>query len=331
MKNQKLVLAKRPDANVSADIFRLEEEQLPALNNGQFLVRNLYLSVDPAMRGWVTDMPNYIPPVALGEVMRSFAVGKIVESKHAGFSTGEIVYGRFGWQELTISDGSDVERKVNPDDAPLSVNLHVLGMTGATAWFGLTEIGNPQAGETVVVSTAAGAVGSMVGQIAKARGCRTIGITGSDEKAERCLNQFGYDAVINYKTCKDLSVELAEYCPNGIDVYFDNVSGPISDAVVSLFNVGARMTVCGVIGISSEHLNGPRVARTLLVKRAKMQGFLIFDHMHRLAQAVEGLLPLYKTDKLKFSEEIYNGLDQAPIGLESLLAGTNQGKVLVKL
>ncbi len=331
MKNRKLVLAKRPDPTVSADIFQLEDEQLPSLAEGQFLIRNLYLSVDPAMRGWVMDMPNYIPPVGLGDVMRSFAVGVVVESNHPDYIVGQHVYGRFGWQEMAISDGSDVERKVSPDDGPLSANLHVLGMTGATAWFGLTEIGNPQAGETVVVSTAAGAVGSMVGQIAKARGCRTIGITGSDEKAARCLEEFGYDTVINYKTCEDLSTELAAVCPNGVDVYFDNVSGPISDAVMSFFNVGARMTVCGVIGISPAHLNGPRVARTLLVKRVRMQGFLIFDHMHRLSEAVTGLLPLYKAGKLKFSEEIYEGLEQAPAGLESLLAGTNQGKVLVRL
>ncbi|WP_419901328.1 NADP-dependent oxidoreductase [Kiloniella sp.] len=331
MKNHKLILAKRPDPTVSADIFQLIEEQVPSLRDGQFLVRNQYLSVDPAMRGWVMDMPNYIPPVALGDVMRSFAVGEVIDSKNPDFKVGETVYGRFGWQEIAISDGADVERKVDPNDAPLSANLHVLGMTGATAWFGLTEIGNPQAGETVVVSTAAGAVGSMVGQIAKARGCRIIGITGSDEKATRCLEEFGYDAVINYKTCEDLSTELAAVCPNGVDVYFDNVSGPISDSVMSFFNVGARMTVCGVIGISPAHLSGPRVARTLLVKRARMQGFLIFDHMHRLSEAVEGLLPLYKAGKLNFSEEIYEGLGQAPAGLESLLAGTNQGKVLVKL
>ncbi|WP_020591951.1 NADP-dependent oxidoreductase [Kiloniella laminariae] len=333
MKNRKLVLAKRPDPAVNRELFRLEEAEVAPLKQGQFLVRNLFLSVDPAMRGWVADMPNYIPPVALGAVMRSFAVGEVIESRHPDYAAGETLYGRFGWQELAVSDGSDVERKVDPQVAPLSANLHVLGMTGATAWFGLTEIGNPQAGETVVVSTAAGAVGSMVGQIAKARGCRTVGITGSDDKAKRCRKEFGYDAVINYKTCQgeDLSAELATACPKGVDVYFDNVSGPISDAVMSFFNVGARMTVCGVIGISPAHLSGPRVARTLLVKRARMQGFLIFDHMHRLSEAVEGLLPLFKAGKLNYSEEIYEGLEQAPVGLENLLAGSNQGKVLVKL
>ncbi|KLN59324.1 alcohol dehydrogenase [Kiloniella spongiae] len=331
MKNKKLVLAARPNPAISTEIFRLEEKQLSSLSDGQLLIKNHYLSVDPAMRGWVTDMPNYIPPVEIGTVMRSFAVGEVVESKHSDYAVGDFVYGLFGWQEFAVSDGFDVERKVNPDDGPLSINLHVLGMTGATAWFGLTEIGDPKHGETVVVSTAAGAVGSMVGQIAKARGCRTVGITGSDEKAVRCLNEFGYDAVLNYKTATDLAGDLTKACPDGVDVYFDNVSGPITDAVMNQFNIGARMTVCGVIGISPEHVNGPRVSRTMLVKRAKMQGFLIFDHMHRLSEAVAGLLPLYKAGKLSFSEEIFEGLSSAPRGLESLLAGTNQGKVIVKL
>ncbi|WP_085904238.1 NADP-dependent oxidoreductase [Kiloniella majae] len=331
MKNSKLVLATRPSPTISADIFRLEEEQVSPLSDGQFLIKNHYLSVDPAMRGWVTDMPNYIPPVEIGAVMRSFAVGEVIDSKHPDYAVGEFVYGLFGWQEFTVSDSSDIERKVNLADGPLSINLHVLGMTGATAWFGLTEIGDPKEGETVVVSTAAGAVGSMVGQIAKARGCCTIGITGSDEKAARCLKEFGYDAVLNYKTATDLADDLANACPDGVDVYFDNVSGPITDAVMNLFNIGARMTVCGVIGISPDHVDGPRVSRTMLVKRAKMQGFLIFDHMHRLSEAVSGLLPLYKAGKLSFSEEVFEGLLSAPKGLESLLAGTNQGKVIVKL
>ncbi|MDH5558451.1 MAG: NADP-dependent oxidoreductase, partial [Alphaproteobacteria bacterium] len=220
--NRQILLKSRPAGRVAADLFELAESPRPSPGPGEMLIRILYLSVDPAMRGWIAAGANYSTPVPLGSPMRSFTLGEVAESNHPDYAPGDLVYGRQGWQEWAVSDGSDIDRKVDPADGPVTAALHVLGLNGITAYFGLLDVGEPKEGETVVVSTAAGAVGSVVGQIAKIKGCRAVGITGSAAKVSQCTNEFGYDAVLNYKAESDLAAALGAACPNGVDVFFDN-------------------------------------------------------------------------------------------------------------
>jgi NADPH-dependent curcumin reductase CurA len=330
--NNRVVVAKRPDPAVSEACFRLESELRPEPGPGELLIRLLYLSVDPAMRGWIAEGPSYSPPVPLGEVMRSFAVGQVAASNHPEYGVGSLVMGLFGWQDWALSDGSDIRAKVDPEKAPVSASLHLLGLTGITAYLGLTKIGRPKAGETVVVSTAAGAVGSIVGQIAKLLGARTVGLTGSDEKVCACRESFGYDAAINYKTCDDLEVALAEACPEGIDVYYDNTGGPITDAVMALINVAARIVVVGTMAIASHPPPvGPRYSRQILVKRARMEGFLAFDHLDDWPAAADQLARWYGEGRISYREDVAEGLAAAPGHLVRLLNGENRGKALVHL
>lgn len=330
--NRRLVVAARPDPAVTEACFRLEEGAVPEPGDGEVLLRNHYLSIDPAMRGWIAEGPNYSPPVPIGDVMRSFAVGEVVRSQNPKYRTGDFLMGRFGWQDWAVADDDAIDRKVDPAEVPLSANLHLLGMTGLTAYLGLLDVGMPKAGETVVVSTAAGAVGALVGQIAKIKGCRAVGLTGSDEKVADCLESFGYDAAINYKTADDLSAALAAACPDGVDVYYDMTGGPISDAVMELINVGARIVVVGTMAVpSSPTPMGPRYNRQLLVKRAKMQGFLVLDHFNRLDEAARELARWYREGRVTYREDVSEGLDTAPSQLLKLLAGENRGKALVRL
>src|SRR5271166_4222603 len=237
--NRRVILKSRPAGVPQAVHFGMDEAPIPELREGELLIANRFLSVEPAMRGWVNDAPNYSPPVPVGDVMRAFAADEIVASRHLDWKEGDLVAGMFGWQRFAVSDGSNVTRRIDESDIPLSAALGVLGLNGVTAYFGLLEAGQPKAGETVVVSTAAGAVGSCVGQIARIKGCRTVGITGGADKAAQCRREFGYDEAIDYKTA-DLDVELAQTCPSGIDVYFDNTSGVITDAVLRRLNIGGR-------------------------------------------------------------------------------------------
>ena len=334
--NSQIVLKSRPAGRVTADLFTLAESPRPSPGPGEMLIRVLYLSVDPAMRGWIAEAANYSAPVPLGGVMRSFTLGQVAESNHPGYAPGDLVYGRQGWQEWAVSDGADIDRKVDPADGPVTAALHVLGLNGITAWFGLLEVGEPKAGETVVVSTAAGAVGSVVGQIAKIKGCRAVGITGSAEKMRQCLDEFGYDAALDYHAETDLAAALGAACVQGVDVYFDNTGGPIADAVMAHLNVGARIVVCGTMGIPDIGANdpppqGPRPNRALLVARARMQGFLVLDHMHRADEAVAALSQWLREGKLRYAEDIVDGLEHAPAALVRLLAGENRGKMLVRL
>ncbi len=330
--NRRVVVAARPSPAVTEACFRLEEAAVPEPGDGEVLLRNHYLSIDPAMRGWIAEGPNYSPPVPIGDVMRSFAVGEVVRSRNANYREGDFLMGRFGWQDWAVANEDAVDRKVDPAEAPLSANLHLLGMTGLTAYLGLLDVGMPKEGETVVVSTAAGAVGALVGQIAKIKGCRAVGLTGSDEKVADCLESFGYDSAINYKTADDLSVALAEACPDGVDVYYDMTGGPISDAVMDLINVGARIVVVGTMAVpSSPTPMGPRYNRQILVKRAKMQGFLVLDHFDRLDDAARELARWYREGRVTFREDISQGLDTAPSQLFKLLDGRNRGKALVRL
>jgi len=330
--NRQVVLASRPVGIPEARHFELRRAPAPQVGEGRFLVRNRFLSVDPAMRGWVNAAANYSQPVGIGEVMRSFAVGEIVASRHPGYAAGEIVCGMFGWQELALSDGSDVSFKHDPDEAPVATALGLLGINGITAYFGLQEVGQPRAGETVVVSTAAGAVGSAVGQIAKILGCRAVGITGSEQKVALCRDEFGYDAAVNYRAA-DLDRALSEACPEGIDVYFDNTAGAISDAVYRRLNVGARCVICGTAALSSWEPwpQGPRIERHLLVKRARMQGFLLFDYVDRYGEARSQLAAWLRQGKLRYREEILDGLEQAPGAIARLYAGENLGKLMIRV
>ena len=330
--NRQVVLRARPLGIPQAEHFEIREAPTAAPRNGEFLIRNLYLSVDPAMRGWVNAAANYSDPVGIGEVMRSIAVGEVVASRHPDYAPGEVVCGMFGWQEVAISDGRNVWFKHDPAAAPATTALGILGLNGITAYFGLLEVGRPKPGETVVVSTAAGAVGSAVGQIARIQGCRSVGITGSDEKVALCRDVFGYDEAINYRSA-DLDAALDAACPQGIDVYYDNTAGSISDAVYRRLNVGARCVVCGTAAVASWEPwpEGPRIERHLLVKRASLQGFVIFDFTERYGEARTRLAAWLREGKLAYREEVLEGIEQAPGAIARLYAGANLGKLMIRL
>lgn len=332
MRNRQVRLIARPDGIPQAEHFDIVETAVPELAEGQFLVRNQFLSVEPAMRGWVSAVANYSQPVGIGEVMRSFAAGIVVKSRNPAFAEGDHVVGLLGWQDYAVSDGSNINRKITESDLPLSLSLGVLGLNGITAYFGLTELGQPLAGNTVVVSTAAGAVGSAVGQIAKVMGCRTVGITGGPAKVKQCLDDFGYDAAIDYKN-DDLPSALASACLQGVDVYFDNTAGPISDAVLPQLAMGARVIICGTASIASWDPPplGPRVERHLLVKRARMSGFLVFDYVHRLDEAVGKLAQWVRDGSLRYREDILDGIEHCPDAIAGLYRGENLGKRLIRL
>ena len=331
-KNVQVILKSRPHGIPQAEHFELVESAVPLLQDGQFLVRNDFLSVEPAMRGWVNAAANYADPVAVGGVMRSFAAGSVVASRHAAYAEGDQVMGMLGWQEYAISDGSTIRRKVLERDLPLSLSLGVLGINGVTAYFALTEIGEPRPGDTVVVSTAAGSVGSAVGQIAKLAGCRTVAITGGAAKLQMCLDDFGYDAAIDYKS-PDFAEALSKACPRGVDVYYDNTSGMISDTVVRHINKGARIVICGTASVSNWEPwpAGPRIERHLLNKTARMQGFLVWDYEHRYEEAITRLAAWVRNGSLRYREEIMDGMDKAPDAIAGLYRGENLGKRLIRL
>ncbi|MFQ5521215.1 MAG: NADP-dependent oxidoreductase [Candidatus Methylomirabilia bacterium] len=328
--NRQVVLRSRPVGWPKASDFELVERPVPTPGLGEMLIRTIWLSLDPAMRGWVSEAKNYSEPVRLGTVMRGFTVGEIVASNHLDYAVGEIVTSASGWQEYAVSDGKDIVRKVDPAVAPISTALGPLGHTGMTAYIGLLDIGQPKPGETVVVSTAAGAVGSVAGQIAKIKDCRAVGTAGSDGKVDLCLKEFGYDACINYKTSPDIGAALRQACPNGIDVYFDNVGGAILDAVLDQLNVGARIVICGTIGADASP-TGPRVERRLLVARARMQAFVILDYFDRFPQGIRQLAEWMGAGRLRYREDIVDGLEKAPETLVRLLEGGNLGKQLVRV
>ncbi len=331
-RNRQVVLRARPLGIPQAEHFEIREAPTAAPRDGEIMIRNLYLSVDPAMRGWVNAAANYSDPVGIGEVMRSIAVGEVVASRHPDYAPGELVCGMFGWQELAISDGGNVWFKHDPAAAPATTALGILGLNGITAYFGLLEVGRPKPGETVVVSTAAGAVGSAVGQIARIQDCRSVGITGSDEKVALCRDAFGYDEAINYRSA-DLDAALDAACPQGIDVYYDNTAGAISDAVYCRLNLGARCVVCGTAAVASWEPwpEGPRIERHLLVKRASLQGFLIFDFAERFGEARTQLAAWLREGKLAYREEVLEGIEQAPGAIARLYAGANLGKLMIRL
>lgn len=330
--NRQVRLKSRPNGIPQPSHFEIVEAAVPDIADGQFLVRNEYLSVEPAMRGWVAAVANYSTPVGIGEVMRAFAAGTVLASRHPDYAEGDPVMGLLGWQDYAVSDGSTITRKVTETDLPLSLSLGILGLNGVTAYFGLLDLGQPRPGDTVVVSTAAGAVGSAVGQIAKLAGCRTVGLTGGAVKAGLCTEEFGYDAAIDYKS-DDIAAALRRTCPRGIDVYFDNTAGPISDAVLRELAVGARIVICGTASVASwdPPPQGPRVERHLLIKRARMSGFLVFDYRHRYEEAIARLAGWVREGRIRYREDIVDGIENCPSAIAALYRGENLGKRLIRL
>lgn len=330
--NKQVTLAARPVGFPKESDFRLVESPIPALQEGQILLRILYLSVDPYMRGRMRDAKSYSKPLAIGDVMVGGTVAEVIESRNPAYQRGDFVESYLGWQQYGISDGLGL-RKLDPSAVPLSTALGVLGMPGLTAYFGLLDIGRPKHGETVVVSGAAGAVGSLVGQIAKIKGCRTVGIAGSDEKVHYLIQELGFDAAFNYKSVGDYSAKLAELCPAGIDVYFDNVGGAITDAVFGLINVKARISICGQI--SQYNLTrpemGPRIFWPLIMNRARVEGFLVFEYAERYAEGLAQMTRWVQEGNLKYREQFTEGIESAPAAFIGMLRGENIGKQLVKI
>lgn len=330
--NRQFLLAARPVGLPKDSDFNLVETPVPMPGENQFLVRAHYLSVDPYMRGRMNDVKSYAKPVQIGEVMTGGVVGEIVASNHPDYKIGDFAVGQFGWQEYAISDGGGV-RKVNPNLAPISTSLGVLGMPGLTAYFGLLDICDPKPGETVLVSGAAGAVGTLVGQIAKIKGCHTVGIAGTDDKVGYLVDELGFDAAFNYKTVTDYFAKLRELCPNGIDSYFDNVGGTISDAAIRLLNVHARVSICGQI--SQYNLEkpemGPRLLGLLIVTRSKVQGFLVSDYWSRFDEGLREMAGWISEGKLKYQENIVEGFENMPKAFIGMLQGDNTGKQLVRV
>jgi NADPH-dependent curcumin reductase len=282
---------------------------------------------------WISDATTYWPRIEIGDTMRAFAVGEIIESRNPHYSTGEKVMGLFGWQEYAAATDKHVNLKIAPRDLPLSLYLGVLGLNGFTAYFGLLDVGLPKAGDTIVVSTAAGAVGSCVGQIAKIKDCRTVGIAGGAEKVRQCLDEFGFDEAIDYKAGIGLDEALRSACPEGVNVYFDNTSGSISDAVLRNLALGARIVICGTASYPSWNPwnMGPRPERHLLVKRSRMQGFLATDFLDRFPEAEVQISQWIKEGRINYREEIHEGLEHAPGSLQRLYKGENTGKFVMRL
>jgi hypothetical protein len=332
MTNRQILLAARPTGVPKESDFRLVETPIPEPHEGEFRVRNSFVSVDPYMRGRMNDAKSYAPPFQLGAVIESRAVGYVEASNNSKFPEGAAVTGMFGWQEYAVSNGKGV-RHVDPSLAPISTALGVLGMPGMTAYFGLLDITNPKPGETVVVSGAAGAVGSLAGQIAKIQGCRVIGIAGGDDKVSYIVGELGFDGGFNYKTEHNYVARLGELCPNGVDVYFDNVGGPITDAVFAHINTKSRTAICGQISeyCSEKPETGPRLFGKLLVKQSKAEGFLAFQFADRYKEALPVMARWLKEGKLKYREEIVEGIENAPKAFIGMLNGENIGKMLVKV
>jgi hypothetical protein len=330
MNNKRVVLASHPEGWVTEANFRVETAPMPQPAEGEVLVKNLWLSLDPYMRGRISKQKSYVKGVEVGELMTGETAGEVVASKHPQFKPGDKVTAPSGWQ-LYWSGKGDLLTKVDASRAPLSYFLGCLGMPGRTAYFGMKEICAPKPGETVVVSAASGAVGSVVGQLAKAWGCRAVGIAGGKAKCDYVVKELGFDACIDYKA-GDLYDSLKAACPKGVDAYFENVGGEILDTVLRLMNVRSRITVCGLISdYNAKEPYGVKMFRSILVNRIKVQGMIVFDWLERYPEANQALLQLVTSGKLKTRESVVEGLENAPKGLIGLLKGENFGKQLVRL
>ena len=329
--NHKFTLAARPVGMPKRTDWSYEEETVRELHEGELLIRVLFISLDPAMRGWMNQSRSYVPPVGIGEVMRALAVGQVVASRNPHVAIGKHVSGIFGVQEYFISEGKGLS-ELDPRVAPLPTFLNVLGMTGMTAYFGLLETGQPQSGDTVVVSAAAGAVGSVVGQIAKIKGCRSVGIAGGADKCRYLVVDLGFDAAIDYKS-EDVTAVLRKSCPQGINIYFDNVGGNILEAALANLARGARIVICGAISqyCNTGPVQGPSNYLSLLVHRATMKGMLVVDYADRYAQAAQEMAGWMAAGKLKSREDIVEGLETFPDTFLKLFKGENLGKLILKV
>lgn len=328
--NRQITLRRRPEGAATPEDFELKTAPVPPLEDGQALVRTLYLSIDPTIRGWI-ERDTYLPAVEVGAVVRCAGAGVVVASKNARLSPGDRVFSLLGWQELAVIDDRDKPTPI-PAGIDLRDALSVFGVTGMTAYFGLTEIGKPAAGETVVVSGAAGATGSIAGQLAKSKGCRVVGIAGTAAKCAWLTGELGFDAAINYRT-EDVAARLAETCPKGVDVFFDNVGGQILNAVLARLALHGRVVLCGAISQYQDLSNayGPPNYINLIARRGRMEGFIILDYVSRFMEGAMAIGGLLAEGKLKHKTTVLDGLEQAPIALQKLFTGDHDGKLLVKV
>jgi NADPH-dependent curcumin reductase CurA len=327
--NRQVLLVRRPQGVPQRDDFSISPSMIPVPGDGQFLVRNVYLSVDPAQRGWASDEANYSEPVPLGAPMRALAVAVVVESQHSDFENGEFLYGWFGWQDYAVAVPSHVLLRAR-HDLPLTAFASLLGINGITAYLALTQLGRPRSKDTLVVSTAAGSVGSFVGQIGNNLGCRTVGLTGDDRKVERCKSHYRYDEAINYKQA-DLKTAIEAAAPDRVNVYFDNTGGTILDTVLRQMAVAGRIVQCGTAATRSwtPPPTGPRNEREILTRRLIWSGFVIFDHLAKYAEAADQLALMYRDGAITYDTDLSTDIEQARDALASLYAGDNNGKKLI--
>jgi NADPH-dependent curcumin reductase CurA len=333
MMNRRWRLRQRPQGAASPADLELVEEALPELRDGEILVRNLYLSLDPTNRIWMSDREQYLPPVGIGDVMRGVTMGVVEASRSDRFAPGDFVSpGNGGWEDYTIARADWSSRVKRQDDVPLTAYMSVLGATGATAYFGMTEIGRPKEGETVVVSAAAGAVGSIAGQIARIAGARVIGICGGAAKGAQIVDQYGFDAAIDYRG-EDVGAALDRLCPDGIDVDFENVGGPIMDAVYARMRNFGRIALCGMISTYDREgpIPGPPDFARILMRRLTIQGFVVVDYLSRMGQARAALSRWLAEGRLQWRAQVVDGLEAAPGALDMLFTGANDGKLLIRI
>jgi len=328
--NRQWRLAARPVGLIKESDFKLTEQPVPEPGEGEVLVRNLYLSLDPTNRGWC-ERDTYMPAVKIGDVMRGGTIGVVEQSRNPRFQEGAVVQGLLGWQDYAISDGTGLTALPHNESIPLTAYLGLFGHIGLSAYFGLLDIGKPKAGETLVVSAAAGAVGSLVGQIGKIKGCRVVGIAGGEEKGRWITGELGFDAAIDYKAEPVLD-GLKKHCPDGVDVYFENVGGKILDAVLSVINIKARVVLCGLISQynATEPQPGPYNFGNILIRRARVEGFIVTDYMNRAQEAIADLAKWLAEGKIKYRIDVVEGIEQAPLALNKLFDGSNKGKLIVK-
>ena len=332
--NRQWLLAKRPYGLVGEENFEYVENPIPEPGPGEVLVRNLYLSFDPTQRGWMEDRESYLPPVQLGEPMRAGSIGQVAASQNADYAVGDIVQTTGGWQDFVVVNPEQAVMGLNkiPQGIPPEMMMSVLGVTGLTAYWGLLDLGEPQAGETVLVSGAAGATGSVAGQIARIKGCRVVGIAGGAEKCAWLKDELGFDDVIDYKN-EDVDARIGETCPDKVDVFFDNVGGDILEAALNHINMRARVVLCG--GISgynaTEPVPGPTNIMNLVIMRARMEGFIVIDYMGRSEQAVAELLGWIQSGELNYQVDVQEGFENIPTTLQRLFTGQNRGKQLLKI
>ena len=327
--NRQVLLSSRPHGIPQAHDFTMARSAVPQPGPGEILVRNIYLSVDPAQRGWASAEANYSSPVALGSPMRALATGVVLQSRHPDVPEGAVLYGWFGWQDYAVVTPAQIILHAT-QHIPLTAVASLLAINGLTAWLGLTELGRPRTDDTLVVSTAAGSVGSFVGQIGRNLGCRTVGITGDDAKVVRCLERYGFDAAFNYKS-SDLAAAVKAAAPDGVNVYFDNTGGSILDTVLRQMSVGGRIVQCGTAANSAWNPppTGPRNEREIMTRRLVWSGFMIFDYQTRFAEAAEALTRMYQQGSITYDVDISDGIDAAPSAIAGLYAGENTGKKLI--